>query len=196
MFVVFDGLDGVGKTTIAKKIAEETGFVYMPSMTYHDRTLIKNAVIQQKDLTTLHEISIDVLRERSAEISRILKTDKSVILDRYIYSCISYYYALSEISKSPVQKIDYENYHFLKPDICIFLTASASVIKQRLYEHRMDKINTTDQLSFNNVLFRKRVQEYFYSFAEGLNAFFVQNNGNMDSTIKKVLSIINHQNTP
>jgi len=129
-FVVFEGLDGTGKTTCARLTAEHLGAVYMttPSPTIRQ---FRQALLDDFDgcqeacqlfyLATVFKASVDV--------GKLLAAGRSVVLDRYFLSTQAY----AEFRSSALAIDDVER-HLLPADLTVMLDAPLSVRRARIVE--------------------------------------------------------------
>lgn len=87
VFVVFEGLDGSGKTTSAKRIAEMLGARYLttPSgpLREHRELILEHFGDNQEAAHLLYLASV---ASASMEIQALLQAGQSVVLDRYLLS--------------------------------------------------------------------------------------------------------------
>ncbi len=148
LFIVFEGIDGVGKTTQIRLLAK----------TYMDKGF---SLIQTKEPTNgawgqkireiekhgRDKISLDYelnlfMKDREEHVSTIiepaLKQKKLVLSDRYYYSSIAYQGALG-MDPGYIKKINEER--FPKPDIVIMLDASPTESISRIIKGRQEKNN-------------------------------------------------------
>jgi len=134
LFIVFDGIDGNGKTTQAnllKEYLERKGFeIFLtsePSKSEYGRK-IENILRRREAAQLSKEKWLELFtldrKENVREIIGALKEGKTVICDRYYYSTLAY--QLSEEQ--------WQNYtaKFLKPDIAFILDVPAEVAIERI----------------------------------------------------------------
>lgn len=148
LFIVFEGLDGSGKTTVSERVAEEIGAVPMTTpppefsclrSTIDDR--YKNNVRAARLFyasTVVHASSL--VRDK-------LNMKTSVVLDRYLMSTMAY-------DKSPHDSgicdnlwIDVVFRDILVPDIVFYIVASADVRRKRICKRK--NTSATDEKSIN-----------------------------------------------
>jgi dTMP kinase len=132
-FITVDGVDGVGKTTICKTIAEATGAYYFksPSSPFND---MRATVDKIADPLTRYFFYRAATQHDSRVIRELLAQGKSVICDRYIYSTYAYHMAMDK----QLANI-FEMTGLLTPDFRFLLTASAEVRWQRIAERFTDQ---------------------------------------------------------
>lgn len=99
-FVVLEGIDGTGKTTLAAALAEtlrgeglEVVTTYEPTHGTHGKRLREMAVTGRDDVTPEEETELFIADRREhleQEILPALRAGKAVVLDRYYYSTMAY----------------------------------------------------------------------------------------------------------
>jgi dTMP kinase len=130
MLVVFEGIDGCGKETQIKLLKEKRPdavvFKY-PTRTFHmlNDYLEKKLELAPKSLFLL--FLSDIANEQK-KVKEAMDAGKLVILDRYVFSTISY--ELNEFHLPQAKKI-VEGIGFLKPDRVILLDITAEVSQER-----------------------------------------------------------------
>jgi thymidylate kinase len=124
--IVFDGCDGVGKTSCALELCKEIDAIYYktpPKVFESIRAVIES--VPNYDLRFYYYLS-SVLYA-SEEIKKILE-NKHVVCDRYIYSTIVYHRILGVNIDPEVENL------VLRPDYGFCLYARDEVVKKRLSE--------------------------------------------------------------
>lgn len=191
LFIVFDGLDGVGKTTLAKIICQKYNAIYMRALNSQDDIIISNANKKSVPSSIIHNLSLNFIKDTTNQILSLNAAGINVVLDRYIYSCIAYYYAISNIAAQPINFVDYEKYAFPHPDVSFFIHLDISHIMNRNINK---ETGFTDRLTQNNLIFRKHVTSCLHQMASLKNSFWINNNNSIDITITNIERIINYYN--
>lgn len=118
MFIVTEGLDGSGKSTIAQILAIELdGIYYKTPMGYYQK--IRSEVDNNRDFIEHFLFYLASVRYASQQIKELLKT-KIVICDRYIFSTLAYHNSLGVKIKIDVEKLE-----LAIPDYTFYLQVSA-----------------------------------------------------------------------
>lgn len=152
-FVVVEGLDGTGKTTICAaltKVLQQEGYQVIdqaePSRGMTGQKLRKLlATLQQGEghARRLTPLFAQDRREHLDLVTHVLNSahfsrrDTIVLFDRYIASSLAYQWD----KPNDRDIFDYtlsHNMHFPRPDITFYLTAPLSVIKERLGARNRD----------------------------------------------------------
>jgi len=160
-FIVFDGIDGCGKTTIAKMVANylkkkrfKVFFTHEPSKLATGRKI--KELIRKK---TMNRNFWKVLftQDRIEHTKKIIKPKLEkgfiVVCDRYYYSTLAYQLNQKEW-KSYLKK-----YGFLKPDIAFILDVIPSVALKRL-EKRKKKKTIFEKQGFLEKIRKKFLEIY------------------------------------
>ena len=141
-FIVFEGIDGAGKTTQIKLLqsalaergiecittAEPTD---MPSGKKIREALsgrVQVTCAQMADMFATDRVIHNKDREQGLDV--MLESGKTVISDRYYYSSLAYQGA--ELGFETVAKLNLENPDIRMPDICIFLDLSPEKSLERI----------------------------------------------------------------
>jgi dTMP kinase len=135
MWVVFEGPDGSGKTTIAKQVAESYRALYTrePGTNHNQICRLLREIAFDDDLTSDAQMFIfcaDRIQHFNRVVKPALSEGKMVIQDRYIPSTHVYQNMLQAKGASILSDI---NLQFLptKPDLTIFLLPSLEVVLAR-----------------------------------------------------------------
>ena len=152
MFIVLEGIDGVGKSTVTKLVAEKLDFIpyATPPKAYMERR-------QEVDLNGSPEQKFNFFREglqvAAREIQKHLTEGHSVICDRYWMTTYVYHRVIGvTVTEEMFSEL-------LQPGLTILLTASPELQFQRLIERGMS-INDT-QMVPKNLQLRKGYEELF-----------------------------------
>lgn len=129
-FVVFEGLDGAGKTTLAQLFANRYRLSYygsipndlLPLRPKVDATQVPNTTFQFYALCNVM---------RSHEYALQLNFS-GVVADRYAFSTLAYHSLLIKQDLSHYFRVLQSEHSFLWPDVIVYVTASHEVICQRI----------------------------------------------------------------
>jgi thymidylate kinase len=155
MFVVFEGIDGSGKTTISKIISEKLEWQYYrtPPIPFENiRTEIdKSCNPHSRFLFYLSSVCY-----ASDEIKKLLRIN-SVVCDRYLYSTLAYHYAL----ENSLRNIDLSNLDILRPDIIFYLNAKFQTRKKRIEKRALGVDSSFDHGLAMNESFQDAVESEY-----------------------------------
>ena len=156
--IVFEGPDGVGKTTHAQKVAEQLNahnipamYLYEPGSTvYGDavRELLKNPDIPLT--STAQALAFLSVRSQLVETEILPNMIKGIhiILDRYTPSTVAYQ---SEVGADILIELE-EVFKFPTPDLYIFLEADKLDLVERLQDKELDRFETLNITRLGNLV--------------------------------------------
>ncbi len=162
LFITIEGIDGVGKTTQAKMLAE-----YLRGEGFEVEELreptsgswgqkIRDLTKHGRTITPKEECEWflkDRIEDVKNNITPALNDKKIVLMDRYYYSNMAYQGALG----LDVEKIREENEKFApRPDLVIILDAPPKVGLERITDKRKEELNYFETLEYQT-----KVRELF-----------------------------------
>ncbi len=152
-FIVVEGLDGVGKTTCVKMLAEMMNGCYYktPSSIFQQ---MRGEVDSNNDLVTRFLFYLSAVSSASTEIKKLLEK-KDVLCDRFIRSTIAFHRAM----KVDMSFINFYKLPLLSPDFTFYLWAREDVIKQRIGDRSLSL-----QWWEKDRKLQKRIEEELLSF--------------------------------
>ncbi|MCL2358562.1 dTMP kinase [Candidatus Bathycorpusculum sp.] len=162
IFMVIEGLDGSGKTTQAKILAQrlsETYSIYLTAEPSRGRvgTFIReHCLYDQLRLPTEAEallFAADRIEHMQTELKPALDQGKLVICDRYLYSSLAYQ-GSSGLNLEWIKSI---NAYAMQPDFSIFLDVPPEHVLERL--HRRRSVMETLEM-------QRKVREVYLKFVE------------------------------
>lgn len=126
------GVDGVGKTTVARRLAAILGFQYMKTPRAEYQPLRSFYEGESVSVLSRFAFYLGALSESSDAIRRLCGNGLGVVADRYLLSLKIYHEVLSGKHLG-----DYiAPWNFIMPDLTVILTAPISVIESRLADRR------------------------------------------------------------
>ncbi len=129
-FIVLEALDGVGKTTLAKNLAEHHGYTFLTTpgklLQPLRGDIIKGLGESQTARSLFYAATVQAEGERAASLCQ---QGQSVVMDRYSASTIAY-------AKARGVTADLESAlsQVVKPDLTILLTLDEQERQQRLHQ--------------------------------------------------------------
>lgn len=155
LFIVIEGIDGSGKTTLAKNLTETLNSYQIPTQYFHEPTHFEHGNKIRKFLQGELKLSkkelIDLfLLDRESSVKKnivpSLQNGSCVILDRYLYSMAAYQgdetYSPFQILEMNLQK------NFPLPDLLFFLNIPVQVALLRIQRRgkKQEIFDSTAQL--------------------------------------------------
>jgi thymidylate kinase len=132
VFVVFDGLDSVGKTTSAKALAEAIGGTFVPWLQEPYRTAIRalwaSSTVSEN---SSHLVFLAALRHLSEVVREELRQGRSVVSDRYVFSTMAVHPELTLSKGLRPLVISLKEIDLLRPDYAFFLKLSEPIRRER-----------------------------------------------------------------
>ncbi len=172
-FIVFEGIDGAGKTTQTKLLAEKINAAGgSPVLTAEPTELesgkmlrrilggeIKKSDCEIATLFTLDRIAHN--KDPENGIEALLEAGHTVICDRYYYSTLAYQ---GSVTSYPwVRSLNLDCPEIRRPDLCIFLDLTPEQSLERISNGR-EKLEI-----FENLETLTRVRESFFSVLTDLD---------------------------
>lgn len=154
-FIVFEGIDGSGKTTQVGRLAQKLHAAGIPFHSTFEPTngpvgailrqyLVKRVSFDPRVLPYLYAADRgDHLYNDKNGIEPALARGVTVICDRYILSSFAY-----QVSEHSFELVDYLNRSFRKPDLTIFLRRNPSSglsEKQKQSQYSQDRNDTLEK---------------------------------------------------
>lgn len=127
-FVVFEGLDGVGKSMSARATAEALQAVYMTTPSESVRQYRDSLIKSMGNCQEAHQLFyLATVFSASREVDALLRTGRSVVLDRYFLSTQAY----AEFRGSAL-RVDELQQHLRPADVTVLLEAPLEVRRARI----------------------------------------------------------------
>jgi dTMP kinase len=138
LFIVFEGLDGSGKSTCAKALAAEIGAVYLttpsPDLRKHRDEIVRSFGTSQEAAQLFY---LSTVFAASVQARLLIAEGKSVVMDRYFMSTQAY----ANFRGSQLGMDDLQSQLF-PADITVYLETSLEVRKQRLNDRHCTSADT------------------------------------------------------
>ena len=175
VFVSIEGVDGVGKTTVAKLLAADGSFQYHKSPSGHFAQLRKEVDIHATPIERYCFYHVSNQFD-SIQVCRLLKK-RAVVCDRYTASTVAYH----TVMDSRIRDI-HHNDGLLKPNFAFLLGARPEVRDKRIHDRSRIVSDSALERDGN---FLNQVAEVFMS----LNLIYIDTS---DITVEEVVAKIRH----
>lgn len=125
--IVIEGVDAVGKTTIARMLEEAFGYTYLytPQAPFN---IIRNLVEEMEDIDTRFFYYLSSVISVQPRLKTLLSSGKKVVIDRYVHSTMAMHMALG----AKVQSVNMRELPIVWPDVGILLTTRTDVRIKRM----------------------------------------------------------------
>lgn len=156
LFIVIEGVDGVGKSVCAKLLARMLhGYYYKtPSQPF---SKIKREIDLSSNLETRFIFYLASVINASREIENLLRK-RVIVCDRYIYSTIAYHQAL----RADISYVNVPRLPILLPDFSFYLWADWKTRKKRLIKRGLRFVS--DKKIEKDKALQERIHRIFLSF--------------------------------
>ncbi|MCG6192590.1 dTMP kinase [Leptospira sp. FAT2] len=146
VFVVFEGIDGSGKSTLCKSLTEKLVERGIPSVGFTEPTNLETGKFLRKFLRGEIELGREeqieaFLNDREESLKQnilpSLQSGKNVLLDRYMYSTAAYQSG-DDLSPEAILNKNL-NRNFRTPDLLFYLDLNPATALERLSRRKEDK---------------------------------------------------------
>lgn len=134
VFVVFEGLDGAGKTTCAQRLAEHMGAEFITTPPTHVREISKQIIENYERCQEARQLFyLSTVFSASDQVKALLSAGQSAVIDRYFLSTQVY-------AKFRSSNLELDEWHTkLTPaSLTVFLDAPLAVRAERIARRRSD----------------------------------------------------------
>ena len=183
-FIVIEGLDGCGKSTISNLLQEKHDAILLNDLPDKIKPWLKIIGNTKIPEATFSYFTLCNLL-KSQEIETIISSGKNVILDRYFYTTYIYHQQIVT-TNFPVEIKTFYN-KLLQPDIVIFLDVPQEIRKERISSRSGELQWYGDAISIQTDL----TENYFRLFNDlNTKVLRVDNHSN---NIEQSIQIINNE---
>ena len=199
-FIVFEGLDGTGKTTQIKKLAEylknrgESVFTDAEPSALPSGKLIRRVLsgeVKSSPWATAALFLADRINQNADPengIAKHLEAGDTVILDRYYFSTFAY--QGYETDMDWAMDMHYLCPELRKPDLVLFLTMPPEKCIERITENRgaqpLEIYETTEKLTEISAKFNS----VFEKLAAKENVFYIDASGSIDEVHERIVNAV------
>ncbi|MBQ4091668.1 MAG: dTMP kinase [Clostridia bacterium] len=199
-FIVFEGIDGAGKTTQINLLANslrERGidcFVTAEPTALPSGKLLRRALkgdipatpMEMAEMFAKDRVNHNI--DENEGIGKKLSEGTTVITDRYYYSSLAY--QGSELGFDVVSKLNLENPDIRTPDLCVFLDLTPEVSLKRIGARE----NVPHEIYENYDYLQKTRKTFFDVFEKlrqrGERIVIIDASGNVEEIAARILSAV------
>ncbi len=185
--IVFEGIDGSGKTTLAKyvvKFLEEKNIKSIYTYEPYDPQIIKLIESKGKELGAVMEALL-LAADRFLHVNKVIKPymEKGyyVVCDRYYFSSIAYQGARGA-DREWIKTI---NYFIIKPNLSIYLDVTPEIGLSRLHGNLKRKLRYLE-----NVDVLRKVREIYLEMVSEGKLIYVNAMRPLNEVMKDVKAVI------
>ncbi len=188
VLIVIEGIDGAGKTTIAKWLVEllnrrgyEAIYTYEPTDSLLVQALKSYSEYRSAELDAL-VYAADRLVHLRSKVLPALDSGKVVVMDRYYFSSIAYQGAQG----APIEWVIELNKYALKPDLAIYIDIDPEIGLKRLSGEKGSRRFP----EYENLDLLRRVREIYLELVRKGHLVLVDGSRDLDSVKRDVLNVI------
>ncbi len=185
--IVIEGIDGAGKTTIAKWLVEwfrekglEALYTFEPTDSWFVDALKKYSDIRSAELDALTYAADRIVHLRR-EVIPALENGVIVVMDRYYYSSMAYQGAQG----APVEWVREINRYALEPDIAVYIDVDPETGLSRLKKGVGRRFPEYEKVSL-----LKKVRSIYLDLVEKGYLLMVDGRKSIDEVKKDVLKLV------
>jgi len=161
IFVAIEGIDGVGKSTIATELSTRLNNLGIPTLMMRspvgDYQLAAPYVNNICDVDSHYLFYLSGVKHTSEEIRKALG-HHSVVCDRYIFSTLAYH-----IANNASAQVDIASLNILKPDFAFYISVSDEQLRMSRILGR-GKIDPGDQETRQKGSLVEKIEQEFARF--------------------------------
>jgi dTMP kinase len=180
-FVVFEGIDGCGKSTLSKRFAERMSWSWTREPTFSSEQADELNLKSKDDIGREIEFAID----RIKHVFEMEANENSFVCDRYIWTGLVYCSKYNPKAFSFVREF-YAHEFFRKPDWYIFVDTPIDICYERIVSREGKEIQSLNDLSSLRQLYKSL--EYIVS--KNSKIITIESLGKIDDLVDSILNLM------
>lgn len=170
MFIVIEGPDGSGKTTLAKELAANLNQLNIPTVYTYEPTRISKFgrnlrnMMRNGDISDIYNFADLFVEDRKEHLEKIivpaLKRNEFVVCDRYKYSALVY----QQIQGVDLAYLLEISRQCLVPDIVyVLIPSNVEILLKRIATRKKEDIFEKKEFLATTIEYYKHLKKYFPS---------------------------------
>lgn len=180
-FIVFEGIDGSGKTTLSKRFADLNLWTWTREVRPETSMLLAKHVAEgEPDPKWMFDMFMNERRLHSRNVLEpILSGGGSVVCDRYLHSTIAYQPYSLTLQGFQDTEVVYKSDWFIKPDIVFYLDIPVEIALDRIQKRTSS--SDRDDLKFLET--KENLLQVQRNYEIALNAYPLGRLVTLDATL-------------
>jgi len=125
MLIAFEGIDGSGKTTLARKFADMKEFLFTKEPTFSSEEADELNIKHSNKADSEIEFLFDRVNHQ-----KLIKKSEDIVCDRYLWTGMAYCRVFNSEMYSFIRKV-YTHSFFRRPDCYVFIDTPPKICSQR-----------------------------------------------------------------
>ena len=161
MFIVIEGLDGVGKTTAAQMLAKSLNGEFFPWLHAPYNNAMPHIWGDERiSEASKHIAFLAAFKHMSDVVSDFSYHEKIIVADRYYFCSLAMHPPLSALRQEPPLKLDYAALRLKKPDFAFYLDLNEQSRRHRLAS-RGEPLSPVEKILEENTDFCRQVRSNY-----------------------------------
>jgi dTMP kinase len=141
MFIVFEGIDGSGKSTLSKAFADAIGYEWTHEPTFSSEYADSLNLGSKNDI----QREVEFMLDRITHMQELLGNTQNIVCDRYIWTGLAYCKRYNP-SAYPFAEAVYMHKFFRNPDYYVYVETPIQVCFERKRTQPVEHLENLDHL--------------------------------------------------